>query len=851
MTYVIESQRLRTVKRLSIGGRSLKRAFPNRNKLIATSELHTKAKVEKSKQMNVGSNKACSSAAMIGLAAISTTMGASSILFSGGDRVVAAELPKIDTNKDYSSGLATPEQDVTTVYRPQGLLLQKLTQGYVEDEESNNSQIRPTQAETVLPSGQKLEDQSFAPIELKQTLGQTKATIPNQMPLVVSEPLTKTDRLPPLGELGKPQVKQALGFAGEQNARLTEELKVEINPAQKQKNRPAQSSVEWRYEEYETVSESVGKSSQKKFPKNIDRTQNNLVVEEAPLQIITPKVNNRTYRQINGNQPEIAKEQIKAQGTKVEGAVVIDSDMTSTPVSVVYKVRVGDTLGLIANQHSVSIEALAAINQINDPNVIEVSRLLKIPQQPFSESSTLAKSQIGDYTNLESNTSWKQESTSGQPSQPLMETTTDEAKFPEAKLPIIESEYLSSNSSIPSVTLPTVPKTESLRLVSWSQGVDGQDDQKNQQPKEFPTSTLLSVANEHPKTPLAHGKVWPNALESNISEPSSALEVEDKIQLDNSRPDQPQAVETDSQDSQQPAITQIDRQVNPYANRLRGEIIRLRQEYDAQKESETSQPLLNSQSIPISVPQPLSSENNLSSNPQISPNTQSRYLQPTYQQGEISSPQIRQLSERMRSNRGEIGQMTTVVEVPPVESQKQESQELPVMAAAPIGANADDILNNPSLGKMVSPDLPPLDRADTYLPGGSMQFTGYSWPSNGELTSGYGWRWGRMHRGIDIAAPTGTPIVSAAPGVVTFAGWNDGGYGNLVEIEHPNGSLTIYAHNSQILVREGQKVAQGELIAKMGSTGRSTGPHLHFEIHPTGNGAVNPMAYLPSGVGYN
>jgi murein DD-endopeptidase MepM/ murein hydrolase activator NlpD len=173
------------------------------------------------------------------------------------------------------------------------------------------------------------------------------------------------------------------------------------------------------------------------------------------------------------------------------------------------------------------------------------------------------------------------------------------------------------------------------------------------------------------------------------------------------------------------------------------------------------------------------------------------------------------------------------------------------MAAAPIGANADEILNNPSLGKMVSPDLPPLDRPDTYLPGGSMQFTGYAWPAKGELTSGYGWRWGRMHRGIDIAAATGTPIVAAAPGVVTYADWNSGGYGYLVEIQHPDGSLTVYAHNNQILVREGQKVAQGELIAEMGSTGRSTGPHLHFEIHPTGDGAVNPMAYLPSGVAYN
>jgi murein DD-endopeptidase MepM/ murein hydrolase activator NlpD len=103
-----------------------------------------------------------------------------------------------------------------------------------------------------------------------------------------------------------------------------------------------------------------------------------------------------------------------------------------------------------------------------------------------------------------------------------------------------------------------------------------------------------------------------------------------------------------------------------------------------------------------------------------------------------------------------------------------------------------------------------------------------------------------MHKGIDIAGPIGTPIYAAADGIVTFAGWNAGGYGNLVEIEHPDGSLTLYAHNHRILVREGQNVSQGEQVAEMGSTGFSTGPHLHFEIHPSGQGAVNPIAYLPA-----
>ncbi|MEM9807234.1 MAG: M23 family metallopeptidase, partial [Cyanobacteria bacterium P01_D01_bin.56] len=93
--------------------------------------------------------------------------------------------------------------------------------------------------------------------------------------------------------------------------------------------------------------------------------------------------------------------------------------------------------------------------------------------------------------------------------------------------------------------------------------------------------------------------------------------------------------------------------------------------------------------------------------------------------------------------------------------------------------------------------------------------------------------------------PVGTPIVSAAAGVVERAGWNSGGYGNLVEVRHADGSMTRSAHNSRIVVRPGQRVNQGQHIADMGSTGYSTGPHLHFEVHLPNQGTVNPMAMLP------
>jgi murein DD-endopeptidase MepM/ murein hydrolase activator NlpD len=123
---------------------------------------------------------------------------------------------------------------------------------------------------------------------------------------------------------------------------------------------------------------------------------------------------------------------------------------------------------------------------------------------------------------------------------------------------------------------------------------------------------------------------------------------------------------------------------------------------------------------------------------------------------------------------------------------------------------------------------------------------GFVWPAAGTLTSRFGRRWGRMHKGIDIAGPIGTPINAAADGTVTFAGWKSGGYGNFVEIRHGDGTITRYGHNSQLSVSVGQTVRQGQQVARMGSTGHSTGSHLHFEIRPSGGNAVNPIALLPT-----
>ncbi|PKM50413.1 MAG: hypothetical protein CVV02_11585 [Firmicutes bacterium HGW-Firmicutes-7] len=124
------------------------------------------------------------------------------------------------------------------------------------------------------------------------------------------------------------------------------------------------------------------------------------------------------------------------------------------------------------------------------------------------------------------------------------------------------------------------------------------------------------------------------------------------------------------------------------------------------------------------------------------------------------------------------------------------------------------------------------------------QATGsYQMPVKGVITSTFGPRWGTFHEGLDIAAPTGTRISAADGGTVIYSGWNNGGYGYLVKVDHGKGFVTYYAHNSKLLVEVGQKVAKGEVIAAVGSTGNSTGPHLHFEIRKNGN-PQNPYNYL-------
>jgi YD repeat-containing protein len=176
------------------------------------------------------------------------------------------------------------------------------------------------------------------------------------------------------------------------------------------------------------------------------------------------------------------------------------------------------------------------------------------------------------------------------------------------------------------------------------------------------------------------------------------------------------------------------------------------------------------------------------------------------------------------------GEAAVSIEIAPPKQRTFKSVATASPYTAPNGSTEGDLVN-------------PEDRFPSTSPGSTT--IDFAWPTKGTLTSRFGRRWGRMHKGIDIAAPIGTPINAAADGVVIVAGYQSA-YGNLIEIRHADGTTTRYAHNSELSASVGQTVRQGQQVARMGSTGHSTGSHLHFEIRPSGGSAVNPMALLPT-----
>ncbi|HEY9837758.1 MAG TPA: LysM peptidoglycan-binding domain-containing M23 family metallopeptidase, partial [Vampirovibrionales bacterium] len=468
----------------------------------------------------------------------------------------------------------------------------------------------------------------------------------------------------------------------------------------------------------------------------------------------------------------------------------------------IYQVSFGDTLDAIALRNGVSAEKIVEANNLNDPDLLEVNQTIKIPLNSTEAGSNPI---AGNLSSL----------------------TRDEARDLSA----------SAKSDVVALPKPVTTDTTFALIVP-------------NKPSEAIASipeTAVSVIARSPESSLDLMTREDSVTETLVAQaaPSVETEADESDHIDGLRADilklrqkyreqealgqhaQIEAVETTSPQEDETSVAENSPRVEPqlsaqahgiepelletrYVDSLRAEIEKLREKYKTDNLSLEA----SGESVPATLPNTLAVRTT-----STAPAGPSERINPQF------NPQPNETLENA--------------------PRAQESQREQLVAVAPVGSEAYAPLMQPAVGQIVSPELPPLKTPDTYLPDSQPTFNGFIWPAHGVFTSGYGWRWGRMHKGIDIAGPTGTPIYAAATGVVITAGWNSGGYGNLVEIEHPDGSVTLYAHNHRIMVQEGQQVEQGQQVAEMGSTGFSTGPHLHFEIHTAGQGAVNPMALLP------
>jgi len=535
-------------------------------------------------------------------------------------------------------------------------------------------------------------------------------------------------------------------------------------------------------------------------------------------------------------QPEVAAKEIAVVGSEklqqpAAVAVVpelpkiaVDQPTVVVPSAEIdYQVKAGDTLTAIASTQGVPISKLVRANHLTNPNLLEINQQIKIPT--FKSSSTasqstadrqqqLASLPLQTITSNENLAQPRQQMRAAVTVPPVPKAIVNE---PNLVVPATEINYQVKAGD----TLTTIASTHSVPLAEIIKANNLADPnllEINQQIKipasqsEMPASMAFNPASD---SQSGRASVPPDVLARTQSLGAAYTGIGGNISDDDT-------VKVSSPTFEKTQLTQSaakpELQSELYVQNLRTDIQKLRQKYYAQNTVSQVVPAVAAKSSEVLKQQFQSSPTaNQPINPEFRVAQAAKTLQPT--------------GQKRRSI--------------PAKSTASGARNKETLATTPIGIDAAESLET-LRGQQVSPELPPLGAVDTYLPkNGSDSFKGFIWPAKGALTSGYGWRWGRMHKGIDIAAPIGTPIVAAAPGVVVKAGWNSGGYGNLVDIKHADGTLTRYAHNKRILVQAGQQVQQGQQISEMGSTGFSTGPHLHFEVHALGKKAVNPIAYLP------
>lgn len=466
-----------------------------------------------------------------------------------------------------------------------------------------------------------------------------------------------------------------------------------------------------------------------------------------------------------------------------------------------YEVKPGDTLAAIASRYNTSVSELVKANNLNNPNELKISQQLIIPAVQIEAT-------VPSNPTLASNSTLA-----------IKPTFVESSKTPHVATATSPINIGSANSYLPSSQSPTIAGNTNITV---------------------PTPVTVQIqANSATDLETAPTPVSSYGVGGENQVPQTFAEMQ-HFKAPTNR------------------VARVNNNNNDRLRSLQAEIQRLQQKYRTQQSGNSVVSAAATETNNAAILTPISTPNNFTVPNAARPNSvaiqipvptpiQSKYsVQPIKPQFRTSVRPSEAVNPEFLPNLGSPSKWTP-----------SDTPAAVKVATSSGRVNASDSLGM-MRGRTVSPQvIPPLAAVDQYLPRAIDQLTpppsssstiAFDWPAHGTLTSGFGMRWGRPHKGIDIANSTGTPVVASAEGTIEKAGWNNGGYGNLVEIRHPDGSTTRYAHNSKILVQPGQQVHQGETIALMGSTGHSTGPHSHFEIHPGGKEAVNPIAFLPQRV---
>ncbi|MEO3706976.1 peptidoglycan DD-metalloendopeptidase family protein [Trichormus azollae] len=793
----------------------MKRALKKRVKAVLNNNPNSDtAPVEQLNETNHKANRrARTQAAMIGLA---ISMGATSLLVTRQSDQAQAAAP-VGSQKAASTIPAVSDTDMkfaATKLKSQAVSSARLPENPVILEPTAVSQVPGLEAKwpiTVnemavqIPTSESEADkntiyilQSQVDQGLKTNSVQSRLQTANQLPEIRLQQLSSSQGV--AGSQARTVIVESANTVSNDNdvdAQLKAQQKFALNRLQEKSNRLKNSLAELR--SYETQK----------------LTQTRKIEIAQPTTVADKTVAAQSEEATDSSQASLIsrlkeEKQTSAGMQKVKSSAPAAPKVVAQSFRTTYEVRPGDTLAEIASNYGISVSELVKANNLADPNQLQISQQLIIPTARAERSS------------------YDQSTVAIQPTFVQSNNIATVASSPVNKLDL--------DANLPQVSQPSGVRNTNTAVISIPAVKENQ----------FQVNTLTATTNGVSiPVPVAHN----NELQSGEKDLSSPI---------------PYGVggETPSRDrvtkipmaQKQPQKAQKVAKVkgNERLRSLQAEIERLREKYRPQQSGVTVQTANASDDAtgPVVIetgnqfaPSRVNSQRNAVAIPVPTPILPSYREKPVKPQLRAARPMNEPINPEFLPN-----QTTSSGNF---DRNNSSGIRLVVPSAA---VNSTD-----SLGKLrgtrVSPALPPLASVDLYLPKNnvdqnsnpqSTSSASYIWPAKGVLTSGYGWRWGRMHRGIDIANGVGTPIHASAPGVVERAGWNKGGYGNVVDIRHTDGSMTRYGHNSRILVQVGQQVEQGQTIAAMGSTGFSTGPHSHFEVHPAGKGAVNPIAFLPS-----